>query len=462
MISKKIRCVAYENDNSALVPELWAQESLAILEENMVLGNLVFRDFENSFAMFGKVVHTRKPAAFTAVRKTDDENVTIQDAKSTNINVHLNQHWHTSFLIKDGEETKSFKDLVNFYLSPAVLSIAQAIDRVICAQTPRFIWSNSFGQLGTQPSNTDGMLEVRNVMNKNKAYASGRNFIFTPDTETNLLKLTEFTEAQKVGDMGVALREAMLGRKLGFDCYMAQNQPSVSRASGTATSTIADTLGAAAKKGDTSITLTTGTGCVAGMMIAVDGDPQYVTSYTASTKTAVVYPGLREDVANGKAAVMYKYAVTASAYDAGESGEITIATMTDFVVGQSFVAHPTAAASATPGDLPIYTMVAVNAANKIVLDRPLDSGLASGAFLSPLPVGNYNLAFHRNALALVTRPLKPPRPGTGAMSATAMFNGLGIRVTITYSGEKQGHLVTVDILGGVAVLEPKLAAVLLA
>jgi len=26
----------YANDNDAMVPELWAQESLAILEENMV------------------------------------------------------------------------------------------------------------------------------------------------------------------------------------------------------------------------------------------------------------------------------------------------------------------------------------------------------------------------------------------------------------------------------------------
>jgi len=29
----------------AFIPELWARESLAILEENMVLGNLVHRDF---------------------------------------------------------------------------------------------------------------------------------------------------------------------------------------------------------------------------------------------------------------------------------------------------------------------------------------------------------------------------------------------------------------------------------
>lgn len=44
---------------SAYIPELWANESLAILEENMVIGNLVHRDFENVIANFGDTVNTR-------------------------------------------------------------------------------------------------------------------------------------------------------------------------------------------------------------------------------------------------------------------------------------------------------------------------------------------------------------------------------------------------------------------
>ncbi|MEX0827859.1 MAG: hypothetical protein WD005_02800, partial [Haliea sp.] len=48
-------------DNDAFVPEVWAQEGLAILEENMVAANLVHRDFENQIASFGDVVNTRRP-----------------------------------------------------------------------------------------------------------------------------------------------------------------------------------------------------------------------------------------------------------------------------------------------------------------------------------------------------------------------------------------------------------------
>ncbi len=91
----------YANDNSAFVPQLWANEGLAILEETMVLGNLVYRDFDNVIAKYGDVVNTRKPRTFTAYRKTDADSVTIQDATSDNIPVPLDQHIHTSFMIKD-------------------------------------------------------------------------------------------------------------------------------------------------------------------------------------------------------------------------------------------------------------------------------------------------------------------------------------------------------------------------
>ena len=70
----------YENNLDAYVPELWAQEGLAILEENMVMANLVHRDFENEIAKFGDVVNTRKPGEFKIRRKTDGTTLTQQDA----------------------------------------------------------------------------------------------------------------------------------------------------------------------------------------------------------------------------------------------------------------------------------------------------------------------------------------------------------------------------------------------
>src|ERR1700722_3724839 len=84
----------------AYIPELWANESIAILEENMVLGNLVHRDFEPLIAAYGDVVNTRKPGEFIPMRKTAADSVTVQTPTATSVPVVLNQHLHTSFIIK--------------------------------------------------------------------------------------------------------------------------------------------------------------------------------------------------------------------------------------------------------------------------------------------------------------------------------------------------------------------------
>src|SRR5262245_8124150 len=90
----------YDDFPTAFIPQLWANESIAILEESMVIGNLVHRDFENVIASYGDTVNTRRPGEFKAKRKTAADNVTVQQNTATNVPVVLNQHLHTSFIIK--------------------------------------------------------------------------------------------------------------------------------------------------------------------------------------------------------------------------------------------------------------------------------------------------------------------------------------------------------------------------
>ena len=121
----------FANDNDAMIPEIWAQEALMILEANMVAANLVYRDFENEVASFGDTVNAHRPGSFVANRKVDGDAVTNQDASTTNVPVKLDQHLHVSFMIYDGEESKSFKDLVELYLKPALIAQSQGLDQVV-------------------------------------------------------------------------------------------------------------------------------------------------------------------------------------------------------------------------------------------------------------------------------------------------------------------------------------------
>ena len=76
------------------------------------------------------------------------------------------------------------------------------------------------------------------------------------------------------------------------------------------------------------------------------------------------------------------------------------------------------------------------------------------------PQGNYNFAFHRNALALVSRPLILPQV-TGGSFAVVANEGIGVRVSITYDGIKQGLIVTLDLLCGTQVLDDRMGMIVL-
>ena len=127
----------YDNDNTAFIPELWASEGLAILQENMVIANLVHRDFENEIRQFGDVVNTRRPGTFQIRRKADGSTLQNQDATATNVQVPLDQWFYTSFTIKDGEASKSFQDLVDIYLRPGMMTIARSVDRAVLGPRSR-------------------------------------------------------------------------------------------------------------------------------------------------------------------------------------------------------------------------------------------------------------------------------------------------------------------------------------
>jgi hypothetical protein len=71
------------------------------------------------------------------------------------------------------------------------------------------------------------------------------------------------------------------------------------------------------------------------------------------------------------------------------------------------------------------------------------------------------MAFHREALALVNRPLALPDSGTGVRAMVASHNDISMRVVMQYDWEQQGTVVTLDLLCGTAVLDTNLAVILL-
>jgi len=448
--------LAGSNDLDDYIPEVWAAESLMTLEANMVVANLVHRDFSMELAQFGDVVNTRRPAAFTAKRKTDDDEVEVQNATATSVQVPLDQHLHTSFTIKDGESTKAFKNLAAEYLVPAIQSIAQRIDEILLMQMYQFI-PNSAGKFGTALTQAS-IVDLREVMNINKAPLTGRNIILTPSQESDVLNVENFVTAEKTGDAGTAIRDASIGRRMGFDIYMCQNAPSIAAGNTTANGA----MGAGAAAGATSLTVKSFTGALTAgswLTIATEMTPHKIISHTETsgdTTGLVVWPALKTAVlADAVVTVYCPGAVNYLAgYDSGYCGK------TPLVVNGFSVAPKTGqliSFDATASALGHYGALATPTTIALEVDRSLRADLTNTQVCAVGPAGQYGFAFHRNAIALVSRPLIS---AAGARVATASANGVAVRVELAREARKQGLLVTVDVLCGVKVLDTNLGAIL--
>lgn len=455
----KVKTIAYfENSVDPYIPEWWANETLAILEENMVASQLVNRDFEKYFNKFGDIVNTRRPREFEAKRKAKGDAVTVQDAIADNVQVTLDQWCHVSFTIDDLEETMSMKKLVDEYARPAAIALARQVDRVVLGQYPRFL-PNVAGKLnGITTSNIkDYIIDLRQVMDDNKAYESGRNLILTSKTEGDMLRPEWFTSADKVGDSGNALRTANLGHKLGFDFYKDLNMANVARGNTVRTFQVNNAAGY--NVGDTALTVDTGTGEITvGTWVAIDGIPYQVSASTGTAPTTAITLtyGLKRAAADNDPITVYTPGAVnnASGYAVGWTKQITVDGFTVAPRVGQFVTFGTNTDNR-------YTIIGVSGTTGITLDRALQAALLDDAAVNIGPAGAYNLCLHRDAVTLAIRGLAPVKNGAGALSTTQSINGLSMRVTISYDATYQKHMWTLDFLAGIQVLDEDLGAILL-
>lgn len=449
------------NLNEVYSPELWAMESVAILFENAVGAQLVNRDYENEFQNFGDVVNTRKPSTAQANRKAPGDSIVRQAVTATNIPVKLNQHLESSFYLTDEERSKSFKNLVEEFLRPHTIALAHMLDLIVLGQYVQFM-PNQAGTLGGL-TNANAVEYISNgglVMNRNKAPMQGRNIVWTPEAEALIIQNDTFHDADKRGDT-IGLTQASIGHKLNFDHWMDQNAPQV-----LPQSVVTEATSATAAIGATALTMSSLSADVAaGAWVSVNGYTYQVAAAQSATDTTLTLTyGLKAAVGSGDDVLVYPNTNAvdfASNYAAGYNGAILIddaagALPTDLLQEGQIVSF---------GAGVNYTVVRVDSGTTeygIFLDRPLDATLANNTLVQYGPSGGgMNPMFSRDAITLAVRPLAPVMAGAGAISSVASFNGMTMRVTISYDNDVQAHVVTLDFLAGIKVLDQAKGGVIL-
>lgn len=357
--------------NEFLETKLIARQALPRLIENLVMPNLCYRDYSDTFAFQGDTIRVRKPVLLQAQDFVQATGTTPQDIKETSVDVTLDKLATVDVDITAVEMATNVDDLNRLVIEPAAVALAEKINGDGLALYTQF---PAIGTAGTTPDGLDDFANIRKYLNKNKVPMAGRVAIWDPDADAaftqigNLVKVSEAGTAQ-------ALREGEIGRVFGLDNYMAQGVKS-------------HTVGAA------------GT-------VAVDG---------AATKgaNALHVDGL------------------SAAFKVGD--HFTIASDTTV-----YTVVKAGALETADQDITILPALKKNAAN--------DAAITVGAGY----VGN--MAFHKNAIAFVTRPLHAP---SGVDAYTTSYNGISLRVVRGYDMTYKKEKISIDVLYGYKAVYPEM------
>jgi hypothetical protein len=216
--------------NTFITPSVIASRGLATLYNNTVLAALVSRDFDAEFSgKVGDTITIRKPATFTAATFDKTARTTTwQDATEDSVTVTLDTIKHVPFHVTDEQMTLNVTDFQTQLLNPAMEALVQAIDGDLAEKLVDVAEGAGGGgtvRMSDDPATTDSanyvFRKAREKLTRNKLPLTDRYAVLSPEGTTVALGDEIFLAADKSGSTD-ALRDAIVGRALGFETYETQ------------------------------------------------------------------------------------------------------------------------------------------------------------------------------------------------------------------------------------------------
>jgi hypothetical protein len=402
--------------NTVLTPDIIAKEALMILDNNLVMAKQVHRGHEKEFTsvngyQVGNTVSIRKPTDFTV---RDGATASNQDVVEGSTSITVDKMKGVDFSFTSTELTLDIKDLSERVIKPAMIQLANQVDRdlmALYASVPNWVGTpgqtiNSFADFAKGPERADEIALPQ----------EGRSAVLSPADHWGLLGSQTALYMSDVAKG--AYRKGSLGEIGGVDTFMSQNVPT-------------HTVGAM------------------GGSPLVNGASQNV-AYSAAKDTGT--QSLITDGWTAAAAARVKAGdvfTIANVYDVNPVTKATLPHLKQFRVVSD-------GSSDASGNLTmtIAPPIISSGAQQTVSAAPADN--AALTFMGTASTGyRQNLLFHKNAFSLAMVPLVSP-PGAVDVARQSM-NGTSVRLIPYYTGSSDTSAWRLDILYGVKAIDPRLA-----
>ena len=210
------------NVASAIV-KLVAADALPALVGNLVMGNLVNRDYEPTLAQAGDTVNVPIPPTLVANNIAEGGTVSTQNPNLGNAQIVLNTHAEATFQIPDVTKVLAVPDLLRVYMQPAVIAIAERIEADLLALYASFSANTPVGIAATPI--TEAVIDAAEtaLFQAKVPTTQPKHLLVDANTYSQMRQIPRFSEFQTAGDAGLrALVEGTVGKIKDFFVFRSQ------------------------------------------------------------------------------------------------------------------------------------------------------------------------------------------------------------------------------------------------
>ncbi len=208
------------------IVKLVAVDALPSLMGNLIMGNLVNRDYEPSLAQAGDTINVPIPPTLVANNIVEGGTVVTQNPSLGNAQIVLNTHAEATFQIPDVTKVLAVPDLLKLYMQPAVIALAERIESDLLSLYSQFTANLPVGTPGT--AITEAAIDgAETMLFTAKVPASASKYLIVDaPTYSQLRQIPRFSEYQTAGEAGLrALVEGAVGKMKDFYIFRSQFVP---------------------------------------------------------------------------------------------------------------------------------------------------------------------------------------------------------------------------------------------
>jgi hypothetical protein len=208
------------------IVKLVAADALPALTGNLIMGNLVNRDYEPTLAQAGDTVNVPISPQLVANNIAEGGAVTPQNPNLGNAQIVLNTHVEATFQIPDVTKVLAVPDLLKVYMQPAVIAIAQKIESDLLNLYAGFSANAPLGTAGTPV--TEALIDQAETA-LFQAMVPGsepKYLVVDSNTYSAMRQIPRFSEFMNTGDAGMrTLVDGTIGKIKDFYVLRSQYVP---------------------------------------------------------------------------------------------------------------------------------------------------------------------------------------------------------------------------------------------